>query len=661
MPNNNCVVEIIYKPTSKPTPPKKEKQSCNNKIPCGNKNYIKNNKVLITHDDYKRRGVERHTQIIKDELDADVCFINSSIDQEIIKFSQELVNEYGIIIWQNSFHEITNKNYNQIYVYVVHTQCDWWRKTTIEKIRKNDKYINYYVFVSESTKQNFEKNVLKVDNYYIIENKIGLVENDKDIQKGLCISCGSYSKLKNHHQLIREFEKLDKNEYSLEIYGEVQDPYYFRQLNSLLESKSLDNINLFEYADNYIEILKRAEYFIIWSKSEGCSYAMLEAMMLKKKIICSEESVSFNGIRNYPNKLICKNGRLTKECFGTDWIDCIQAQTHYVKNTWKDFLFSKTVVLSERKKDILQKMSSCLYDMYKISSLTDDMMENISDNINSMSDFLSDYKSILFVCCDFPGYGGAATNCDCLQHFFSKNHKTFSLYYDAKNQTENDRYRVVYKNELQNEIEKIIDQFDVIVLKSHVYFDIGIYKKPIIYLIPGLYDNTLDKHYYNLSKSEHEKYILKYVVQQIEDSDYVFVNSSHTKQILKDVYDIDVNIFYSTFVPFYGKKLVDYGDISDRKYKYGIIVSDFRRKIKNIRKCVQIIEVDKDENKKVILIGKNSESFKRFGYECIDFLEHDRMNDIYKDIQYIVQDSFYESCSNARIESMFSGCSIISE
>ena len=34
------------------------------------------------------------------------------------------------------------------------------------------------------------------------------------------------------------------------------------------------------------------------------------------------------------------------------------------------------------------------------------------------------------------------------------------------------------------------------------------------------------------------------------------------------------------------------------------------------------------------------------------------MDNYYKQIKYIIQDSFYESCSNVKIESLFNGCQI---
>ena len=44
---------------------------------------------------------------------------------------------------------------------------------------------------------------------------------------------------------------------------------------------------------------------------------------------------------------------------------------------------------------------------------------------------MKEYKKILLICGDYPGNGGAVTNCNKLQDFFSCNNiETYSLYYN---------------------------------------------------------------------------------------------------------------------------------------------------------------------------------------------------------------------------------------
>ena len=95
-------------------------------------------------------------------------------------------------------------------------------------------------------------------------------------------------------------------------------------------------------------------------------------------------------------------------------------------------------------------------------------------------------------------------------------------------------------------------------------------------------------------------------------------------------------------------------NFNNRKYDYGLIVSNFDRKIKNIEKSIQYLK----NKKNVMLIGKNSNKYSRYGFECVDLIDNNKMINYYKNIKYIVQDSFYESCSNVKIEGLFNGCKL---
>ena len=166
-------------------------------------------------------------------------------------------------------------------------------------VKENNHLIDIYIYVSNSVKKNFEKNILKPDNGYVIENQLPEKKNYKQEISGLFVSSGSFNKMKGHYELIQEFSKLD-NSNTLEIYGDIHDRNYFDMLQKLITDNKLDNIKLFEYTDKYIERLKEAEYFCLFSKSEGCSYSMLEAIALNKKIICSKECLTDN-MSNYQN------------------------------------------------------------------------------------------------------------------------------------------------------------------------------------------------------------------------------------------------------------------------------------------------------------------------------------------------------------------------
>jgi glycosyltransferase involved in cell wall biosynthesis len=256
--------------------------------------------ILIVLDNYMKGGLEKHTDILLNKFDfsCDIMVFSRSIKNHTL-INQENYKKYDIIIWQNVFNKIPIKNKNQKYIYIVHSQCNWWNKNYIDNIKENNKYIDIYIFVSDSTKENFENNILIPTNKYIIENKIDPIINDKKEIAGLHVSSGSYYEMKGHFELIQKFSKLDKKNNILEIYGEIYDNIYYKKLKNYIKKYNLHNIKLYKYSEIYIERLKEAEYFCLFSKSEGCSYSILEAMALNKKIICSKECISFSQIKHY--------------------------------------------------------------------------------------------------------------------------------------------------------------------------------------------------------------------------------------------------------------------------------------------------------------------------------------------------------------------------
>lgn len=260
-----------------------------------NTNIVPNNSsLLIVLDKYFKGGLEKHTDILQYELNSDVMVFNNSVKNHK-KVYNNYIN-YDIVIWQNIFNRILNKKSNQKYIYIVHSQCDWWSKKQKEIVRNNDSLIDIYIYVSNSVKENFEKNILVPKNSYVIENQLSEIKNNKKEIPRLYISSGSYNKLKGHYELICEFSKLDKSN-RLEIYGDIHDKKYYDMLQKYISYHNLNNIKLFEYTDNYLERLKEAEYFCMFSKSEGCSYSMLEAINLNKRIICMKECLTDNMLK----------------------------------------------------------------------------------------------------------------------------------------------------------------------------------------------------------------------------------------------------------------------------------------------------------------------------------------------------------------------------
>ena len=98
-----------------------------------------------------------------------------------------------------------------------------------------------------------------------------------------------------------------------------------------------------------IDRLKEAEYFCLFSKTGGCSYAILEAMSLNKKIICTNETITFQQINYYPYKK-------------TNFYDAINMNNFYVFPNYCNFMKKYCEIF-------LKKSSDKQYVGYKIVNM----------------------------------------------------------------------------------------------------------------------------------------------------------------------------------------------------------------------------------------------------------------------------------------------------
>ena len=325
----------------------------------------------------------------------------------------------------------------------------------------------------------------------------------------------------------------------------------------------------------------------------------------------------------------------------------------------------------------LDSMIGHMYNLYRTykyddnkDKLDNEMLENIFKNINDFTEILKRFKikNILLICSDYPGYGGAATNCYNLQQFFLKNEiYSYSVFWNwqteknKKYETNND-YTICDENELEKKLRKLHFVPEIVILKNTI-LDIDLskiwYKVKIIFFVPGIFYNHLDKNWKELvDYKDTNKYINHNIINRINRSHLTLCNSSHTRIILRYMCShllkqhVKIGTFYSTFVPYLNKKINFDNNFVNKKYDYGLIISDFNRPIKNAEESVNYLK----EKKNVILIGKNSSKYKKYGFDCIENVSHKNMINYYKKIKCIVQHSFYESCSNVKIEALFNGC-----
>jgi len=328
-----------------------------------------------------------------------------------------------------------------------------------------------------------------------------------------------------------------------------------------------------------------------------------------------------------------------------------QLQNKFIAFKKNSLVIPEANINNEKKVQLVEEG----IDMYKLNNLTDEHMMKVSKNVHGFSDQIKPYKNILFISGDYPGYGGAATNCYELQKYFKTlEHNTFGFYfnYETGTNAKHEKYEDHIIDDVCN-LKSVEFKPDLIILKSPINMELkSLFKCPVYYLIGGIYKNDLDKYYYELTtKEDNDKYINKDVLKHIAKYES-FVNSQHTADILEKFYGVSTNIFYSSFVQYVDKKIMVDAHFEERKYNYGLIVSNFERKIKNVEKSIDFLK----SKENVILIGNGSLKYKDLGFTCLDLTDNKEMEKYYKQIKYIVQDSFYESCSNVKIGGLFNGC-----
>jgi glycosyltransferase involved in cell wall biosynthesis len=322
-------------------------------------------------------------------------------------------------------------------------------------------------------------------------------------------------------------------------------------------------------------------------------------------------------------------------------------------------------IIPKTNKNIKEKIK--MYDEVKEIDFSQDIdledLDSINKNIENFINLFDGYDKILFICGDYPGYGGASTNCDKLQDLFiSNDFETFAIYFNYQYQDEKDKkfesnqkYKIICQKDLNTELAGINVTFvpDIVILKSNVSIDLRIvFKCPIINLIPGIFNGDLDKYHTELRGEEYDKYINKFTLKQITNTEINFTNSSHTKLILQNKYNIKTFLFYSSFVSYYKKEVFVDKKFSNRKYDFGVVISNFDRVIKNVPSIINFLSTKSN----VILIGKNNSKYKLDGFVSVNNNVITNLDSYYKKIKCVVNLSFFESCSNVMVEAIFNGC-----
>lgn len=343
------------------------------------------------------------------------------------------------------------------------------------------------------------------------------------------------------------------------------------------------------------------------------------------------------------------------------------------------------------------------FNFYYHENLTPINLPMIYQNVENFLDLIKPFKNILLISSDYPGYGGAASQNNEIASFLRLHgHECKELYYlfdtipikeankiinkfrkpvdkfdfesllkdEEKDEFFYNNVRITKIENLEEDLEQMEQEFkpDLIILKNHLNGK-KIPKKfnNIYYLLAGIYQNSLNKFYYNLNVRESEKFLNKAIIDVIRDNRVkTITNSVHTKKILEDNFDVKSEIYYTNFICQYPKKLPNFNkkDFSKRQFDYGIICSDFNRKIKNLQNICEDLSSEVNDDEKIIFIGKNSKKYLKLfknqkNITCVDLIPNYLVTDYLKKIKNILINSYYESNSNLAIQAKFNGCNVI--
>lgn len=265
------------------------------------------------------------------------------------------------------------------------------------------------------------------------------------------------------------------------------------------------------------------------------------------------------------------------------------------------------------------------------------------------------YKSVLFLCTDYPSYGGAATNTELLlEYFIANNISSYCIFvHDTGKVSDSKNYQITNIKNVQFAYHSInkVRKFDVIITRNYINYELNT-ELPILFLVPGLFKPNLNKYWYSIKDTEYDKYINNKIIKTARISTSVYVGTLYTKQVLEK-YGIQSKILSFNYIPFFNNKLCKKIIPSNYTYTFGIIQSDFMRQIKNADKIIrELLET----GEKIILIGKNSTIYSKYkDITTLPLINRKELLSYYPKIKYVINDSFYESCCNVLLESKYNG------
>ncbi|ADO67306.1 putative glycosyltransferase [Cafeteria roenbergensis virus] len=524
-------------------------------------------------------------------------------------------------------------------------------------------------------------------------------------------------------QLLENLLQNIRNDYNKEIYLLISSPDDYTKSNYV------------RYISNYAQFIKDFDMVIVLNDimNNNClTFTILQSIYYQKPLLMEEHQLLNDDFNSYPgifkyNKTESDNKiklffmdkikkLLSDELEESKYLELKKKMWNRNINKYYKKYFTEIINFLQTKNFKRKNIDYCTiqadgFNFYYYENITPVNLSLIYQNVENFLDLVKDYKKILLISSDYPGYGGAATqnneiakflrlhgiDCKELYYLFNsisssesekiinqfkkplnkfdfenmlKDKKTINNLNDIqpiKNDFFQNNIRVTRINDLEKDLENMEFIPDLIILKNHLNGKhIPLKFNNIFYLVAGIYHNNLNKFYYNLNLNENEKFFNKEIINLLKDKRVkAITNSIHTKKILENTFNIKSDMYYTNFLSYYPTKLpqLNYETLNKRPYDYGIICSDFNRPIKNLLNICTELSSQIKEKETLIFIGKNSNKYLKLfnnkNITCMGLISREMITEYLKKIKNVLINSYYESNSNLAIEAKFNGCNVI--
>lgn len=164
------------------------------------------------------------------------------------------------------------------------------------------KFGDGFVFQTNDAKEYFNKKIQRKSKIILNPLKDNLpYQSDK--VKNRIVTAARLEPQKNILLLIRAFEKLDRQDFELYIYGQGSEEL---MLKRYVEEHHISNVVFKGFSSNVHEEIKEAMIFVLSSSYEGLSNSMLEAMAMGIPLITTDHPIGGPRmlIKNKENGLI---------------------------------------------------------------------------------------------------------------------------------------------------------------------------------------------------------------------------------------------------------------------------------------------------------------------------------------------------------------------